>query len=320
MKHCDARSKVFSLALAALVGAGMAGCGDDDAAGDDTPTPDAGDTTPDAGGPDAAPGDWVPVIQANWTLAAGKEGYICASKTLTEDLYIGGYRPIAPAGTHHTVLSYGEPTGTDDPGSPCSATSENPFWIYASGVGTNELVLPDGVGVKIPAGQQIHVNLHLFNIGDQALSGLSGVEILPVNAASVVHEADMFLPGDISMKILAGSSGHVETGNCTAKYDQTLVALFPHMHQLGVHFKTEIVRGGQTIQTLWDEPYQFDSQEFALLNQVEIKAGDVIRTTCTYDNPGNLDVGFGNSSNQEMCFSILIRYPAAGGGLPICAN
>jgi len=36
------------------------------------------------------------------------------------------------------------------------------FW--ASGLGTDELVLPEGVGLVVRAGRQLRLSLHLFNL------------------------------------------------------------------------------------------------------------------------------------------------------------
>src|SRR5262245_30004364 len=165
---------------------------------------------------------WTPIISADWSLAAGTENWFCASKTLTEDLYIGGYRPIQPLGTHHTVLSFGDPVGPDDVGSDCDPGTENPYWIYASGVGTNDLLLPEGVGVKIPAGMQVHVNLHLFNVTEGQMTGRSGVEILPLTASEVVNEAEMFLPGPFNF-MLPPNQQSTATGTCTLAEEQKLV-------------------------------------------------------------------------------------------------
>ena len=46
----------------------------------------------------------------------------------------------------------------------------------------------------------------------------------------------------------------------------------------------------------------------------QLAAGDKIATTCTYDNTTNHVVGFGQSSTDEMCFSILMRYPRQAQG------
>jgi hypothetical protein len=312
---------IVRLVLSSLMAISIAGCGDDDGTGDDdAPTADAAVGTVDGGGTDASGLAWEPIVMANWTIPVtqgAQDPYRCASVTLTEDTFIGGFRPIDPPGTHHTVLSFGPPEGPDDPGSECGPGTENANWVYASGVGTNELVLPAGVGMKVSAGEQVHVNLHLFNTTDAPISGVSGVEILRLQPSEVVHEAEMFLPGSVSFSI-PGNQMHTQTGTCNIGQTQTLVALFPHMHQLGTHFKTEVIKGG-TPMTLWDEAYQFDSQEFAVLDSIELNAGDQVKTTCTWMNTTGQTVGFGDSSTQEMCFSIMIRYPRLNnGGTPIC--
>jgi hypothetical protein len=87
------------------------------------------------------------------------------------------------------------------------------------------------------------------------------------------------------------------------------------MHQLGKHFKAEVVVNDVT-STIWDDDYDFETQEFVLLDQVTLNQGDKIKTTCTYNNTTGGSVSFGDSSEDEMCFTILLRYPRlnAGGG------
>src|SRR5690242_13702626 len=101
-----------------MLGLVAAGCGDDDDDGgdDDVPTADAGPNEADA----MPTGGWEELVGTTWELPPpGGEGkpddYFCASKTLTETMYIGGFRPIDPPGTHHTVLSFAPPGATHDP-------------------------------------------------------------------------------------------------------------------------------------------------------------------------------------------------------------
>ena len=160
--------KKSSLLLVALL---VAACSDDSSApaGPDASAPGS----PDAGPPPPADG-YVTLIKADWSLAAGDEGYICATRTLPEDMYIGAIRPIAPLGTHHTVVDLKDAFGPDNPGSPCGPSFGK---FYASGVGTQALILPDGVGLVARKGKQVNINLHLFNASDHAISGTSGVEV-----------------------------------------------------------------------------------------------------------------------------------------------
>ena len=45
---------------------------------------------------------------------------------------------------------------------------------------------------------------------------------------------------------------------------------------------------------------------------LEVRKGDVLRTTCTYANPTSDLVTFGEKTEDEMCFDFLAVYPAPG--------
>src|SRR5690606_27070124 len=106
------------------------------------------------------PGDWTPLITGEWALGTGEEitsGMF--SITAERDIFVGAIRPIAPIGTHHTVLALGG-----------FATGN---YIYASGVDTNALVFPEGVGLRIPAGEEVVLQLHIYNPTPGPLNGVS---------------------------------------------------------------------------------------------------------------------------------------------------
>jgi hypothetical protein len=276
--------------------------GDDGDDGDST-SPDGSIPGADAGEVDAGAG-YVPLITANWSLEPGSEGYICATRTLTEDVYAGSLRPLSPNGTHHTTIELSEPTGPDDDSFPCGPEFGK---FFASGVATPDLNLPDGVALLAPAGQQLRVSLHLFNATDQTLTGTSGLAVLPVDPSEVEHTASVEYFGPMVFSIPSTGEEHPETHQATPG-PRTLVGIFPHMHQLGTRFRAVLRRDGQDPIVLWDEDYQFESQEFAPLAEIPVQAGDVLETTCTWTNSTGDPVGWGPSSNSEMCYSILMSY------------
>jgi hypothetical protein len=54
---------------------------------------------------------------------------------------------------------------------------------------------------------------------------------------------------------------------------------------------------------------------------IPMKSGDKLQVICSYNNTTGETVFFGDSSLEEMCFSITFRYPATGGAFGIiCAN
>ena len=268
--------------------------------------PDADPNAPDADPttPDAAVG-FETLISAAWTLGPGVEKTYCATRTMTEDVYVGTMRPIAPLGTHHTVIELLDtPAGPDNPGYDCPQEFGQ-FW--ASGAGTPELQLPAGVGLLAPAGSQLRLSLHLFNASDGTISGTSGLDVKRMDPSDVVHTASVDYHGPFTFAIPGNGQPYSASQNTTLSAGH-IVAIFPHMHQLGTHFRATLQHGSDPVQVLWDEDYQFLSQEFSPLPEVAVQAGDVLRTTCTWENGTGSTVYWGESSTSEMCFSILMSY------------
>jgi Copper type II ascorbate-dependent monooxygenase, C-terminal domain len=247
------------------------------------------DVTPDAPSADG----WQPLIAKSWQLQPGDEKTSdLAIDSLDRDAVIGGLRPLAPIGTHHTLLFKGQ-TGTN--------------MIYASGVGTNELMFPPGKALRISAGTLMGLQLHIFNQTDGTLEGTSGVEMLEVDPATVTDEIDMFLPGPKELMIPAGLETTI-AGTCTVTSSYQVFALFPHMHQLGTHLKTTITAGGVE-HVLNDAPYNFEHQAVLTFEPIQLSPGDTIKTECTWMNTTAQPVTYGESSTTEMCYSIMYRFP-----------
>ncbi len=278
---------------------------DDGSDGADDGTDGADDGDDDGPQPDSGvDGDYVPLVTATWELASGQsDTYICGTVTLTEDVYARALRPMAPLGTHHTTVDIGSPIGPDDPSFPCGPEFGE---FYASGVGTGELVLPDGVALLAQAGQQLRVSLHLFNATSEDLSGISGLEVIPVDPSQVEHVARLDYHGPMGFNIVAGQEETVV--HQATLGTETLVGIFPHMHQLGTAFSAVLRRAGGESVELWNDEYQFESQEFGALDEIQVQAGDTLETSCTWRNTTEQDVGWGTSSTAEMCYSILMSY------------
>ena len=303
------------------------------AAGSAAPTPSAAASAagssaimppapmPAAGGSGSASqagvSDWTPLLEGTWELPAGQEGYVCVRKTLSEDVYIKEFQPIAPIGTHHTLLSVNEtPTGPDGV-AVCSASANGHVTLLGSGVGENYSAgpLPEGVAYKVAKGSQLNLNLHLFNVSDKPLTGSSGTRVRTTTVDRVTDHAETILAGPVSLQIPPGKS--TSKGQCTIKSDTTVVAVAPHMHQLGVHLKAVVMRAAGEPVSLYDGAYDFEDQRQKSTGQLALKKGDIVNVECTYENDTCTAVAFGESSLDEMCFIGLYRYPVAGEGL-IC--
>src|SRR3569623_645214 len=164
----------------------------------------------------------VPLISGDWTLQPDSENYVCVRKTITEDTYIKTILPIAPPGTHHFVLMVGAP---DAPAgiTSCDSSLSKPA-IFASGVGVQPLAMPDGIAIHIAAGQQLLLNLHLFNASDTILTGTSGIAIESSPPVDTAHSAGVILAGKtIGLTVATGVTTQDATCTTTAsgKYHVT---------------------------------------------------------------------------------------------------
>lgn len=98
-------------------------------------------------------------------------------------------------------------------------------------------------------------------------------------------------------------------GGCTFTRDATLFAYWPHMHQYATHQKLTAKIAGAT-QILHDAPFDFEDQlHIPFAPALQVSAGDSIRVDCTFANTSATRLRWGDSSDQEMCFTGLYRYP-----------
>jgi len=309
---------------ALLIASALAACGDDATA---TPMTDAGPvtdlgTTADLG---ATPADMgaLPGLRTlaslDWTVPPMNEKYFCVLVTIPDEIFVSEFHPVIPVGTHHTVLTFAPDGAGPDGTAECDGFTNGPRMIYGSGLGTNPLIFPEGVAVRIPAGSRLLLNLHLFNFDTTPLSGTSAVQARVIDGASIEHEAEMTLAGKDVGLVVAPRTVSEQTGTCDVTANTTLFALFPHMHQTGMHQRVQLLRGSDAPVILMDEDYTFDEQYYRnIAPGVALVPGDRIEVTCTYDNPGEA-ISFGESTAEEMCYSGIYVYPA-GNFFTTCTN
>jgi hypothetical protein len=260
---------------------------------------------------------WQRLMEADWQLAAGSEGYRCMTLTIPEDIYIVAFEPQSPLGTHHATFGVNDRPSESDRVVACGVGTAGERKLQGSGAGTEASELPPGVAMPIHAGEQVLMNLHLFNVNDAPLSGRSGMWIKTVPKDQVVHEAETVLAGPLSLDIPVGRA--TTGGSCTLRADATLFAVGPHMHQHGVHQRvTATTAAGEVM--IYDAEYDFDHQLYYPVDELQLHAGDRVNVECTYLNDTDAPLHWGDSSLAEMCFTSLSLYPAVGYGSLPCSN
>jgi hypothetical protein len=258
---------------------------------------------------------WETLISADWSVQGGLEGYVCARRTMPEDVFVAGFAATALGGSHHAALTLGVPDAPDGVG-PCGFDSVFPISAFSSAAKTAPLKFPPGIATKIPGGSQLLLNIHLSNSSDRDQSGNYEIRVLTIAESEVVERAEQFAVGAQGVEIPARATT-THTAHCTIRNDMTLVAVAPHMHALGKHEKVFAETGSGEL-TLFDAPFTFGDQSYSVLDSVKMGNGDRLRVECTHENPTDNPVTEGPTIANEMCMATFYRYPI--GGLGFCAD
>ena len=260
---------------------------------------------------------WQRLMEVDWQLSGTSEGYRCKTFTIPEDIYIVAFAPQSPPGTHHSTYGVSSNTSRPDEVVSCGVGSGGERRLQGSGAGSEPSELPKGVAMPLRKGDQVLMNLHLFNFDAKPLSGRSGMWVKTVPASEVEHEAEAVLAGPLQLSIPVGRS--TQRGACTLHSDATVFGIGPHMHQKGVHLSATASTATGSIP-LYDGDYDFSHQLNHPIEPVQLKAGDRVMVECTYLNDTDAPLHWGDSTLDEMCFISMSLYPAGGySGLP-CSN
>lgn len=198
-----------------------------------------------------------------------------------------------------------------------TALSQDSQFLTGWAPGGTNLVLPSDIGRELPnAGGFVILQVHYWNVaGYDDVRDRSGVALCSTESPRE-HEIGTSTLGSLNIRIPARATGHEVSGTCTPAITEpvTIVASGPHMHTRGRTIRTEVLRGGseRDVEMLVELPsWDFNSQTGypAPGGRLVIRPGDVLRTTCTFDNPDDAMVFFGERTEDEMCFNFVSAYP-----------
>lgn len=283
------------------------------------PAPDAGSNLPPV--PAEAPcpqgSEELLVTAPDYAVPLQADDYECWSKTVT---IASGTRQVFrldrvvddPRVVHHVVVF--RDTGKNFPAhqSGCGVESD---WqvLYAWAPGAGPMEFPSDVGLPIANGDQLVVQLHYNNAAKVASTDSSGARLC-LTSTPRARQAGVIGIGAWNFTLPPLCPRAQVTVDCLnplaggANYQ--LFTTWPHMHLRGRQMLTTVVRNGQDVATVVDrKAYDFNSQYMESIN-LALAPGETLRTRCTWDTSKDLaPVGFGEGTNQEMCFNFLYMTP-----------
>src|SRR5258708_892016 len=156
---------------------------------------------------------------------------------------------------------------------------------WAPGARTRRL--PDDIGVPIPMGARIVMQVHYHPAGREG-SDQTQLGVWFADTAKIKHRLINVPIANMSFQIPAGGSNYTVTAKQVVLPFLTgkIITVAPHAHNLGRQIKVEVVSpSGQKSPVIYIDNWDFNWQGFyTLANPMSITSGSTVLVTSIYDN------------------------------------
>lgn len=202
--------------------------------------------------------------------------------------------------------------GGPGPGVPLSLGTMLGGWVP----GTRAGKLPDGVGLLVPKGARVIIQMHYFPAGKEH-SDQTKIGLYLAQKEETMNKRMVFLPlVNTTFKIPAGEKDY-EVKASTPALPADILMVVPHMHLLGR--KIEVTRtpifGNKVESLIKIDNWDFNWQGFyAYETPVRLNLFENVKLSCRFDNsadnpknPSNplKDIRWGEGTEDEMCLAFL---------------
>lgn len=257
----------------------------------------------------------------NFTVPMGDSFECFYTDVITErELAVRGAFGQQGVGGHHITVYYTE-IMQEPNHHPCD-DGEMADWRMVGGTGGNDgdtgdadLRLPDGLGIKIPEGVQLVMQVHYINLTDSIREANDTVTLELAPAEELDDFVNQFVVFDGSFNV---PPGEVLTRSTTCEVTETvqLVKLLGHMHEWGKYYSLEKVDAqGNTLemlyeQTTWHEEFASNPPvtTYDKNTPLVLEKGTLLRQTCEWWNTEDYALLF----PREMCVAFGFYYPDRG--------
>lgn len=181
-------------------------------------------------------------------------------------------------------------------------------YLYAWAPGTGAIEFPEG-GIRLGRRESLVMEIHYNNgAGIPDVHDSSGIRLWVGPIAGT--EWAMMAPAVYNINVPPGQVA-TATNTCRPGMSFEILAGMPHMHQIGTELSHTLHHADGTEESLIElTGWSFEAQYF-YEQPAQVRVGDSLTLTCTYDNPGSSTVTFGEGTSDEMCFNFLYVTPPA---------
>jgi hypothetical protein len=265
-------------------------------------------------------------------VPAGQEIFLCYYVTIpgNANIDVGAIRSWMTANSSHHFILYqlAQPMLTSGTINTCATSAGT--WVYGTST-PGEIVgmdMPSGVGLPMPAGTQLVVNMHFINAGAMATYPKLKVNLL--YAKNIQYTAGVVTSFNTSINIPPGTmlapGKQTVRGTCQAPVGSHFFQMATHTHKHATLATIDLNSGGQTTHLVYTgsattypadqvpgtgADYQHPGvAEWSAPGFLTLKAGDSFTYSCSYENTGNVAVTVGQTAaSNEMCMMMGYYFP-----------
>lgn len=275
-------------------------------------------------GPELVPGFSPPAPRAGEVqylspivrdIQPGEERIVCSylDAYVAEGVDVASVVGYTTPGSHHVILY--TTSLTQPPNTYACQDEEMVFLSIVGGTGLDAAVsadtaLPDGMVRRVKAGNQVVIQSHWLNAGDEPIDGQAAfnVKYEPISPARVA--TDFLAVMTTVFEVAPGTSK--ASVQCTFEERVNVWQLAGHMHELGTHIRIAYTPAGGGEQVLVDEPWgkAWYAPRFLDFTHAPLKVqpGDKLSVECEWTNPHP----YARLFPSEMCGAVGQFFPARG--------
>lgn len=279
--------------------------------------------TPGTGGTGIAPPDpnTVTLTMESFTVAPGAEVFMCQNY---DNPFGGNDAGVAKIvtdmspGSHHLHIFY-KATSANRQLESCSGLEFHPL-LHAAGRPHQESSYPADMAAKVKGTDGLRLQVHYLNTTPDPLNVTVTAKLTKVADPSTITKwVGQLYFNRVYLQVPPGAGRKVTT-SCSIPRGYgpiSLIGAGSHMHRRGVHFIATASTGVKLLETSeWAEPPPVAYDPPIVLNP-----GDRITWECTYDNPTNRTLTFGESADiNEMCIYLARFYSTPNGDQIECQS
>ncbi|MCB9744782.1 MAG: hypothetical protein H6740_19465 [Alphaproteobacteria bacterium] len=184
-------------------------------------------------------------------------------------------------------------------------------WLGGWAPGQEGMDGPAGTGIEVEPGSliilQMHYNLEGVDAQPDQTQALFKLDAEVERPAILQPFADLAWVFGHELDIPAGESGVTHSYSSSWPAPRVLYQVGMHMHELGRSGGLRLRRAdGREECVLEIDRWDFNWQiPYILREPITIEPEDELEVSCTFDNPRDEDVNWGDGTSDEMCLGVL---------------